>query len=79
MTTIAIAFALVGLAALLGYVNYRLLRLPPTAGVLALTQAGPLLLFILEWLAPSWLVRNRPAALYGRIEFKVRLMRGILG
>jgi monovalent cation:H+ antiporter, CPA1 family len=79
MTAFDIASVLVGLAALLGYVNHRLLRLAPTIGVLALTLAGAFLLLILEWLAPSWRLDDRLAAFSGRIDFNELLMRGMLG
>lgn len=79
MTAFDIASVLIGLAALMGYLNHRLLRLPPTIGVLALTLAGALLLFFFEWLAPSWHVSGRLAAFSGRIDFNVLLMRGMLG
>jgi monovalent cation:H+ antiporter, CPA1 family len=79
MTAFDIASILVGLAALLGYVNYRLLRLPATIGVLALTLAGALFLLILEWLAPGWHVGERLAAFSNRLDFNTLLMRGMLG
>ncbi len=79
MTTFDIASVLAGLAALLGYVNHRFLRLPATIGVLALTLAGAVLLLVIEWLAPGWQLGGRLAAFSARIDFNALLMRSMLG
>jgi monovalent cation:H+ antiporter, CPA1 family len=79
MTAFDIAAVLVGLAAALGYVNHRILRLPTTIGVLALTLAGAFFLLVLNWLFPSWHLGDRLAAFSGQIDLNMLLMRGMLG
>jgi CPA1 family monovalent cation:H+ antiporter len=79
MTAFDITSVLVGLAAVLGYLNYRFLRLPTTIGVLALTLAGAFFLRGLEWLVPGWHAGEHLAAFSGRIDFNALLMRGMLG
>jgi len=79
MTAFDTASALVGSAALIGYVNHRFLRLPATIGVLALTLAGALCLLVFEWLVPGWHLGERFAAFSGNIDFDALLMRSMLG
>ncbi len=74
-----IAAALVTLAAAFGYLNYRLLRLPPTIGVMGLALASALAILATDLLAPGLHLR---ALLFGwcaGIDFNTLLIRGMLG
>jgi CPA1 family monovalent cation:H+ antiporter len=73
-----VAAVLVTLAALLGYVNYRFLRLPPSSGILALSLAGSVLLVGVNELVPRWGLRLEAGWFLGQIDFTNTLMRGML-
>jgi CPA1 family monovalent cation:H+ antiporter len=79
MTAFDLASILVGLAALLGYLNHRWLRLPATIGVLILTLAGAFGLFLLEWAMPGWHLGGRLSAFTTQLDFNTLLLRGMLG
>ena len=53
-----IAAVLVTLAALFGYVNYRLLKLPATTGILALALLSSILMLLSSWLSPAFISGN---------------------
>ena len=73
-----IAAILVTLAAVLGYINYRMFRLPSSSGILALSLAGSVLLIGLDRLLPGWGLRNASAHFLGQIDFSTALLRGML-
>ena len=52
-----VSTVLVTLAAILGYVNYRFFRLPPSSGILALSLAASVLLVGLNEIVPGWGLR----------------------
>jgi CPA1 family monovalent cation:H+ antiporter len=74
-----IAAVVVGLAALFGYVNHRLLRLPSGTGILALALGSSLLLIGVNMLNPGWGLQEGVSRFLGRINFTTALMRGMLG
>ena len=73
-----ITAVLVALAALFGYLNDRLLRLPSSTGILALALAGSLLLVGLNALNPAWHLRENVTHFLGQIDFTAALMHGML-
>jgi CPA1 family monovalent cation:H+ antiporter len=73
-----LAAVIVGLAALLGYLNHRLCRLPPSTGILALALAGSLLLIGLNALWPGWGWQKNVALFLGQVDFTDAVMRGML-
>ena len=73
-----IATIIVGLSAILSYVNYRVLRLPSTTGILALTLALSVLLISLNQWGPAWHLREVCVDFLRQIDFTTALMRGML-
>lgn len=53
MTVFEGAACLITLAAVLGYLNYTLLKLPPAIGLMALNLAGSLLLVLVGLAVPA--------------------------
>ena len=73
-----VSTVLVTLAAILGYVNYRFFRLPPSSGILALSLAASVLLVGLNEIVPGWGLRPEAGWFLGQIDFTNTLMRGML-
>ena len=78
MTIFDVAAILVAVAAASGYVNHRLLRLPPTSGTLLVALVSSLVVLLIEEFMPG--VQLRPAVenFVGRIDFDQTLMHGLL-
>lgn len=72
-----LAAIFISLTALLAYVNYRFIGLPPTIGVMATALLFSLLLHGLAMLGLP-LLEQRIEALVGRIDFNHLLMDGML-
>lgn len=70
--------ALVALAAVLGYLNHRWLRLPSTIGILAIAMAGSLVVLAVGRIAPSLHLHSELGRFLGRINFTSAVMRGML-
>ena len=65
------------LAAGLGYLNHRLLRLPPTVGLMALTLAASLAAVAAGEVFPA--LEDQAAAFVRRIDFGQAVLKGMLG
>ena len=73
------AAVLLAVAALSGYFNHRILRLPATTGTLAVALVSSLLLVAVDQVVPAWGLRDAIAAFLGEIDFNEALMHGMLG
>jgi CPA1 family monovalent cation:H+ antiporter len=73
-----IAASLLVLAALLSYLNQRLLGLPTTIGVMATALAFSLVLAVLDAFGLAGSLHAREQALIGAIDFSELLMQGML-
>jgi len=71
MTVFDIAAVLLGLAAIFGYINHRLFKLPHTIGLMVITLAVSLGLIL--W-APEWMVEWIKTNYVGRVDFNKTLM-----
>lgn len=78
MNAFDIAAVLIAIAAVCGYVNHRLLRLPATSGTLLVALISSLVVLSLERLGPGVELGPDVAAFVGRIDFNQTLMRGLL-
>ena len=78
MTVFDVAAILLAVAAVSGYVNHRLLHLPPTSGTLLVALVSSLIVVSLEHLVPG--VHLRPAIedFMAQIDFDQTLMHGLL-
>ena len=72
------AAVLLAIAAVCGYLNHRLLRLPATSGTLAVALSSSMALVAVETFAPAWSLREPVAAFLEDIDFNRTLMRGLL-
>jgi CPA1 family monovalent cation:H+ antiporter len=72
-----IVAVLLVLAAGLGYVNHRLLKLPPTVGLMAMTLAASLIVVAVGFVFPA--VDERAAAFVREIDFNQAVLQGMLG
>jgi len=73
-----IAAILLTVAAVFGYLNHRLLKLPSTSGTLALALGSSLVLLAVEAVAPEIAGQRRIARFLADIDFNETLMRGLL-
>lgn len=69
---------LLGLAALFGYLNHRLLRLPHTIGLVVIALMASLGALALDLLAPAWGLGDAVRGALARIDFTETLMKGLL-
>ena len=77
MTPFQVLAALVTLAAVFSYLNYRFLRLPQTIGLMVVSLAASLLLVAAGEFVPS--VHDAARRLIGSINFTETLLHGMLG
>ncbi len=77
MSTFDLIAILIVLAALLSYLNLRVLRLPPSIGLMALSLVFSLALVGVGMAIPS--VGERARSVVSRFEFHETLMHGMLG
>jgi CPA1 family monovalent cation:H+ antiporter len=73
-----VAAVLIAVAAIAGYVNHRLLKLPATSGTMVVALLSSLVLVAGESLFPRVALQATAAALVGRIDFNQALMGGML-
>jgi len=73
-----IAAVLVAAAALFGYLNHRILRLPPTTGTLLVALLSSLAVVLAEQFVPGLEWRAAVVAFLGEIDFDQTLMHGLL-
>ncbi|MEO8484273.1 MAG: sodium:proton antiporter [Acidobacteriota bacterium] len=78
MTGFDIAAVLIAIAAVAGYLNHRLLHLPPASGTLAVALGSSLALVLVDAVVPEWHLRSTTTAFLGDIDFNATLMRGML-
>ena len=77
MTTFELIAALIGLAALFSFINYKLLKLPTAIGLTALTLGASVALLMLAAVAPG--VERRVAGVVAGIDLNQVLLHGLLG
>lgn len=77
MTVFEVAACLITLAAVLSYLNYTLLKLPPAIGLMALSLAGSLLLVLVGLAVP--VVESGAKDLVHRIDLNQAFLQGMLG
>ena len=77
MTWFDLFAALLVLAAGLSYVNYRLLKLPTTIGLMALTLLASVAVLAVGRVAPQF--RNQAQAIIKSLQFDQTLLHGMLG
>ncbi len=73
-----IAATLIGLAALFGYINHRLIKLPPTIGLVVMTLAASVVMLVLDILLPGLAITKTLRASVAAIDFHETLMTGML-
>jgi Na+:H+ antiporter len=78
MSGFDLAAILLAVAAIFGYLNHRVLRLPPTSGILAVALVSSLLLVAADAALPSLHIQATVARFVSRIDFNQTLMRGML-
>lgn len=76
MNPFDVAAVLITIAAVAGYVNHRVLRLPATSGTLVVALLSSFVVVATEALVPG--LRAGMAALLGEIDFNQTLMHGML-
>lgn len=70
---------LLGLAAIIGYINHRFLHLPRTIGLVLIAMAASLIALGIDALIPGWGVGPGFRAVLIDIDFSDTLMQGMLG
>ena len=70
---------LLGLAAIIGYINHRFLHLPRTIGLVLIAMAASLIALAIDALIPGWGVGPGFRAVLVDIDFSDTLMQGMLG
>ena len=78
MSGFDLAAILIAIAAVCGYVNHRILRLPPTSGMLAVSLASSLVVVLADPHLSALGHAATVAVFVGRIDFNQTLMRGML-
>lgn len=78
MSAFDIAAILIAVAAVSGYVNHRLLHLPPTSGTLLVALVSSLVVLLIEQLVPGIQLRSDVEHFLGQIDFNQTLMHGLL-
>jgi monovalent cation:H+ antiporter, CPA1 family len=69
---------LLGLAALFGYINHKLLKLPHTIGLVVIALAVSLGALAADAAVPAWGLGAAVRAMLGEIDFTEALMKGLL-
>ena len=78
MSVFTIAAILVGLSALFGYLNHRLLQLPHTIGLVVFALAASLSVIGLDRFDPALHIGNSISGILRQIDFNETLMHGML-
>ncbi len=78
MNVFDLAAILITVAAISGYLNHRLLRLPPASGTLAVALVSSLIALAVDRLVPELRVEADIARFLSQIDFNETLMRGLL-
>ncbi|MGE0042354.1 MAG: cation:proton antiporter [Vicinamibacterales bacterium] len=78
MNPFDVAAVLMAIAAVAGYVNHRLLKLPATSGTLVVALVSSFVVIVVEAAFPRLGLRESIAAFLGEIDFNQTLMHGML-
>ena len=78
MSAFDTASVLIAIAAVSGYLNLRVLRLPASSGTLAVALVSSLIIVLAEAVLPQFGLRATIAAFLGEIDFNETLMHGML-
>jgi CPA1 family monovalent cation:H+ antiporter len=78
MSIFSIAAILVGLSALFGYINHRVLHLPHTIGLVVIALAASLSIIGFDLIEPSAQIGRRITDVLRQIDFNETLMHGML-
>jgi CPA1 family monovalent cation:H+ antiporter len=78
MTIFHIAAILLGLAAVIGYINHRYFKLPHTIGLMVITLVLSLLVLVADLLAPQAGLKEAVKEYIGQVDFNKTLMDGML-
>ncbi len=78
MSVFDVAAILTAVAAVSGYINHRILHLPPTSGTLLVALAASLVVVLLEQVVPGMQLRPLVESFLGQIDFNRTLMHGLL-
>ena len=74
-----IVAVLLGLAALFGYLNHKLLKLPHSIGLVVIALAVSLGVLAVDAAAPAWGLGDTVRGMLAEIDFTEALMKGLLG
>lgn len=77
-TAFDLVAVLLGLAALFGYINHKLLKLPHTIGLVVIALVASLGALIADAAVPAWGLGTMVRAMLGEIDFTEALMKGLL-
>ena len=72
MSVFDVAAILTAVAAVSGYINHRILHLPPTSGTLLVALAASLVVVLLEQVVPGMQLRPLVESFLGQIDFNRR-------
>lgn len=78
MSIFSIGAILVGLSALFGYINHRILRLPHTIGLVVIALAASLSIIVFDLIEPSFHIAQGVTGVLRQIDFNETLMHGML-
>jgi CPA1 family monovalent cation:H+ antiporter len=78
MTFFEIGAFLIGLSAVFGYINHKVLRLPHTIGLVMMALAASLAIILIELLYPVVHVSQIVTGVLNQIDFHETVMRGML-
>jgi monovalent cation:H+ antiporter, CPA1 family len=78
MSIFSIGAILVGLSALFGYINHRLLKLPHTIGLVVIALVASLVIIAIDRLDPSLQIGAQVTGVLKQIDFNETLMHGML-
>lgn len=69
---------LLGLSALFGYLNYKVIHLPHTIGLMVMALAASLVVLLVDGVIPGWGLKGAATALVSEVHFTETLMQGML-
>jgi len=78
MSIFEIGAFLIGLSAIFGYLNHKVLRLPHTIGLVVIALAASLGIILLEFLSPATQILEIVTGVLQQIDFHETVMRGML-
>ena len=78
MSVFAVASVVVVVAALMAYVNLRVLKMAPTIGLAVLGAGASLVVVVIDLVMPDWRLTEGLKAFLARVDFKTTLLDGML-